>query len=118
MAYQPYFLPKRSWEKMMNTLGDHFGTDASLDPQDQKAIQHVLMSHASKNDRISNTEGKFPLRITQTPHFLQEHREIPKKMVTQPEVKSFANCTACHTKAASGSYREREIRIPHYGRWE
>lgn len=118
MAYQPEFLPKRSWVKMMNTLENHFGTDASLDPQDQKAIQNVLMTHASKNDRISDIRGGTALRISQTPHFVREHREIPKKMVVQPEVKSFSNCTACHTKAASGSYREREIRIPNYGRWE
>ena len=49
---------------------------------------------------------------------VREHREIPKKLILQPEVKSFANCNACHTKAESGSYREREIRIPNYGRWE
>lgn len=118
MAYQPYFLPKRSWEKMMNTLENHFGTDASLDPKDHKEIQNVMVTYASTNERISDTKGGIPLRISQTPHFVREHREIPKKMVSQSEVKSFANCTACHTKAASGSYREREIRIPNYGRWE
>lgn len=118
MAYQPQFLPKRSWDKTMNTLENHFGTDASLDPSDHKTIQNYLATHASKNDRMSDMKGAVALRISETPYFVREHREVTKKMVTQPDVKSFANCNACHTQAASGSYREREIRIPNYGRWE
>jgi hypothetical protein len=62
--------------------------------------------------------GAIAIRISQTPNFVHEHREIPKKWVSQEAVKSFANCASCHTKAASGSYREREIRIPNYGSWE
>ncbi|ADR34133.1 Dihem cytochrome c [Sulfuricurvum kujiense DSM 16994] len=118
MAYQPQFLPKRSWDKTMNTLENHFGTDATLDPSDHKTIQNYLATHASKNDRTSDMKGAVALRISETPYFVREHREVTKKMVTQPEVKSFANCNACHTQASSGSYREREIRIPNYGRWE
>lgn len=118
MAYQPGFLPKRSWEKTMNTLDNHFGTDATLDPADHKTIQNYLAAHASKNDRTSDMKGAVALRISETPYFVREHHEVTKKMVTQPDVKSFANCNACHTQATNGSYREREIRIPNYGRWE
>lgn len=117
-AYQPEFLPKRSWDKTMNTLSSHFGTDATLDPADHKTIHNYLTTHASKYDRMTGMGGDIAIRISETPNFKHEHREIPKKMVTQAEVKSFANCAACHTKAASGSYREREIRIPNYGSWE
>lgn len=118
MAYQPQFLPKRSWDKTMATLGDHFGTDATLDPADQKTIQNYLATHASKNDRMTDMKGAVALRISETPYFVREHREVTKKMVMQPEVKSFANCNACHTQALNGSYREREIKIPNFGRWE
>ena len=118
MAYQPQFLPKRSWDKTMNTLDNHFGTDATLDPADHKIIQNYLATHASKNDRMADMKGTVALRISETPYFVREHREVSKKMVTQPAVKSFANCNACHTQATNGSYREREIRIPNYGRWE
>lgn len=118
MAYQAGFLPKRSWDKTMKGLDNHFGTDATMDAADTKTIQNYLMTYASKNDRITDMKGAVALRISQTPHFVKEHREISKKMITQPEVKSIANCTACHTKADAGSYREREIHIPNYGRWE
>jgi nitrate/TMAO reductase-like tetraheme cytochrome c subunit len=117
-AYQPEFLPKSSWDKTMKSLNNHFGTDATLDPAEHKTIQNYLAAHASKYDRMTGMGGEIAIRISETPNFKQEHREIPKKMVTQAEVKSFANCSACHTKSASGSYREREIRIPNYGSWE
>lgn len=117
-AYQPEFLPKRSWDKTMSSLNNHFGTDATLDPADHKIIQNYLLTHASKNERMTGMGGEIAMRISETPNFKHEHREIPKKMVTQAEVKSFSNCASCHTKAASGSYREREIRIPNYGSWE
>ena len=118
MAYQPQFLPKRSWDKMMNTLDGHFGADASLDGNDFKTIQNYLLTHASKNDNITDTKGSLTLRISETSSFKREHREIKRKMVTQPAVKSFANCNACHTQATSGNYSERTIKITNYGRWE
>jgi hypothetical protein len=37
---------------------------------------------------------------------------------THAKVKSPANCLACHTKAAEGSYREREIVMPDGKKWE
>lgn len=118
MAYQPSFLPQRSWDKTMRGLDNHFGTDATMDPADHRTIQNYLMANSAKNDRMTDVRGAVAIRITQTPHFVHEHREIAQKLVTQPAVKSMANCTACHTKAGSGSYREREISIPNYGRWE
>jgi len=117
-AYQPEFLPKSSWDKTMKSLNNHFGTDATLDPADHKTLNNYLLLHASKHERMTGMGGPIAIRISETPNFKREHREIPKKMVTQAEVKSFSNCTACHTKAASGSYREREIRIPNYPNWE
>ena len=34
MAYQPQFLPQRSWNKMMKNLDNHFDVDATLDAND------------------------------------------------------------------------------------
>ena len=127
MAYQPKLLPKRSWTKMMNTLENHFNVDATLDPQEQRAIAIYLTSNAgdvkqsSKHfSRMSGSvaDNKTPLRITQTPYFIKEHRKIPQRFIKQKEVKSFANCNACHTTAEKGIYSERAIKIPNYGRWK
>jgi hypothetical protein len=43
---------------------------------------------------------------------VREHDEVPPQVWQRTAIKSAANCEACHTQAASGSFREREIRIP------
>ncbi|WP_200762218.1 diheme cytochrome c [Nitrosophilus alvini] len=127
MAYQPEFLLKRSWEKMMQTLEDHFGTDASLEGEEYKKVYEYLMKNAADSKRV---RGEFkeiaksiagyetPLRISETYYFKKEHRKIPAELVTQKEVKSIANCGACHKRAQDGIYSERDIFIPNYGKWD
>ena len=34
MAFPPQFLPRRSWQKLVDTLADHFGENASLGARD------------------------------------------------------------------------------------
>jgi mono/diheme cytochrome c family protein len=126
MAYQPGLLPKASWSRVMATLQDHFGTDATLEPSDADAISAYLDTHAgnvmpaSKHmSRIAKSvSADAPMQITKARYFVKEHRRIPQRYIVQNDVKSLANCNACHTKAESGSYRERGIFIPNYGRWD
>lgn len=125
-AYQSELLPKRSWEKMMVNLADHFKSDASLDVADNKAITDYLVANSGEsasykyyikiNNSISKSET--PLRISETPYFIKEHRQIAKKLITQKEVGSIANCNACHRSADKGIYSERGIDIPNYGKWD
>lgn len=127
MAYQPEFLPKGSWKKMMRGLEDHFGVDATLAEEDEKMLSAYLQNNAADSKRVgkhyrkmaasAGTDGNL-IRISDTRYFKKEHRRIPKKLIDQNEVKSIANCNACHQKAASGNYRERGIFIPNYGPWE
>ncbi len=127
MAYQPEFLPKNAWKTMMNGLDDHFGVDATLAAQDEKILASYLQENAADSKRVgkhfkmmaasAGTDGKI-IRISDTPYFKREHRGIPQKFVDQKEVKSIANCNACHQSAAKGDYRERGIFIPNYGRWD
>lgn len=127
MAYQPEFLPKRSWDKMMNNLSNHFDSDASLNNETMTKIKTYLDENASDAKRVRGEIGEFahsisdnstPLRITEIPKFKREHREISTKMIEQKEVKSLSNCTACHTDADKGTFRERNINIPNYGKYE
>lgn len=125
MAYQPEFLPKRSWNTMMRGLDDHFGVDATLTAEDEKSLSDYLQRNAADSKRVGKhfakmaaSAGDTSLRISDTPYFKKEHRKIPQKYIDQKEVKSIANCNACHQKAASGDYRERGIFIPNYGRWD
>jgi mono/diheme cytochrome c family protein len=127
MAYQPEFLPQRSWKKMMRNLADHFKTDATLDKEESGQILAYLLRNAADSKPVYGDVGKIgkridpkttPLRISETPYFKKEHRKIPKRLIKQKKVRSIANCTACHTKAESGDYSERNIFIPNYGKWD
>ncbi len=126
MAYQPGLLPDKSWAKVMSRLDNHFGDNAELDAETYHAIyQFLFVNSADKSDyrrsrkfNRSIKPGDVPERISETPYFKQKHNEISDKLVSgNAEVKSYSNCNACHTKAEQGSFKERDIRIPGYGRW-
>ncbi|MDX2477487.1 MAG: cytochrome C, partial [Gammaproteobacteria bacterium] len=59
-----------------------------------------------------------PLRITETPYFVHEHREIPKRIIELPEVGSLSQCNACHRYAEQGSFSEDDIWIKGIGHWD
>jgi hypothetical protein len=114
MAFQPAFLPARSWTRMMAELPKHFGEDASLPADKAAAIQAYLETNAG--DRINNrTAGKFlgwvkpdgtPQRITENPYFIKEHRKISDAEWKKPEVLTKSNCAACHKGAEQGWYED------------
>ncbi len=127
-GYQPQLLPKRSWVKMMGELENHFGSDASLEETDRLSIEKYLVQNAGDMPTVSYKHFKkinrsiapdeAPQRISDTRYFIKEHRGIAQRLIEQKEVKSISNCKACHTTADKGSYSERDIFIPNYGRWE
>jgi hypothetical protein len=127
-AYQPGLLPVRSWERVMETLADHFGADATLEAADAQAITAYLKNYAADSGRAgykhyqklnrSIAPGTVVTRITRLPYFVHEHREIPQRLIDQKEVKSLSHCQTCHTTADQGVYGERGIVIPGYGRWD
>src|SRR3989338_9182518 len=110
IAYSPGLLPAESWRKVMAGLDKHFGSDASLDAQDNKEITAFLVNNAS--NRWSAPTA--PLRISEAAWFKREHdgREINPEDWKNPKVKSPANCAACHTQAERGDFSERNIKMP------
>ncbi len=126
-AYQPGFLPERSWLKIMTTLEDHFGENAELDNETQAVITRYLQESAADQSpsRFSRSVLRSirsvdtPLRISQTGFFKRKHHEIPNRMVVgNAKVRSFSNCLSCHSMAEKGSFDEDAVRIPGFGRWE
>lgn len=110
IAYAPGLLPAESWRKVMAGLDKHFGTDASLTPEENREITDFLVRNAS--NRWSALTA--PLRITESAWFKRKHdgHEIPPGVWKDARVKSAANCGACHMQAESGNFSERNIRMP------
>ena len=125
--YQPGLLPANAWNKMMVNLDKHFETDATIDTEDLQTLTKYLNDNSAeknmqykRSNRIVSSipAGQIPDSISTTPYIIKKHNELKKSMITQPEVKGLFNCMACHTTADKGSYSERDIKIPNFGRWE
>jgi hypothetical protein len=91
----------------MSTLPRHFGTDASLDAGTAAEIGRWLQAHASRAVAAVPEE-----RITRSPWFVREHREVAAAPWARPAIKSASNCAACHPRADQGDFDEHDIRIP------
>lgn len=119
VAYPPQFLPADDWRRVMAGLDKHYGDNARLDEPTRRAIEDFLVRNAGSPAKLgrSNTARQRELpRLTETPWFQREHQEVPPAEWRQ--VKTPANCAACHTQAAQGSFREREIVMPGGRHWE
>ncbi len=114
MVYPAQMLPARSWTKLMETLGDHFGEDASLAPD----VQADIVAYLKANAADAPASGKMirilkgvapedvPLRITGLPWWKRRHGEIDPTRYLKPKIKSPANCIACHRSADKGDFFE------------
>ena len=126
-AYQPGWLPARSWQKMMGALDQHFGANAELDRESSDAITQYLVAEAAdvKPNRksrkilrsIKSTDA--PQRISTLRYIVSKHDEIPARLIAgNARVGSAANCAACHTEASTGYFNEHGVNIPGHGPWE
>jgi hypothetical protein len=110
VAYPPGLLPAASWQRLMNNLPRHFGTDASLDPTTHQALSTWLAAQAGTGRR--QREAPPEDRITRSAWFVREHDEVSAATWKGPAVKRAANCAACHVQAEQGDFNEHNIRIP------
>ena len=124
LAYPASMLPARSWQKMMGNLENHFDENAELDAEMNQQISDYLVANAGDSGSRSSkmlrslSRNDTPLRISELPYFKKEHDEMPRRVLQDERIGSLSNCQNCHQKAEQGSFRERDINIPGYGRWE
>lgn len=117
MVFSAGRLTMNGWKKIMSTLDDHFGEDATIDSADAKHIEKYLVSKAfdAKNSvpsrmRIKQWKKKGlidPIRITVTPNWTRHHKSKKYKLMTV-EVKydRGSNCIICHKNGEKGVYEE------------
>lgn len=115
LAYPPRFLSADSWRRVMAGLGDHFGTDASLEPAVARGITGWLVANARRPRPGRPEPVPPPLRITEARWFTAEHDELPASRFKSPAVGSAANCAACHRTADQGNFSERNLKVPPAG---
>jgi hypothetical protein len=107
-------LPAASWKRMTGELKNHFGDDASVDAKTAARITDYLVANAADTggQRYSSKllrgvpATSAPLRITELPKWVKEHRKVPDWEWKHKDVRTRSNCTACHVDAERGYYEE------------
>ena len=110
LAFPASLLPKASWQRVMNGLDKHYGSDASFDAATQKQIDTWLQTYGGQGKRAREEPPQD--RITRSAWFERKHREVSAATFKRASIKSPANCTACHRDAAQGDFEEDRVRIP------
>jgi hypothetical protein len=118
-AHQPGLLPERSWKKIMDSPGTHFGGALSLDDRTKEKIRKYLVHNCAENSPSKRSEkmlatidsGRTPLRISEVPYIKHKHNEISPDVFKRKSVRSRGNCVACHRKAGQGIY-DQAVVIP------
>lgn len=125
MPYPAQLLPKAGWQRILGSLDDHFGEDATLTKTPVAEIEAYLLANAADSENA----GKFsnllrglktadPIRITELPYYKHKHDEIDSKrmVLNNPDVGSFSECNACHDKAKEGTFDEHTVKIPNFNK--
>ena len=110
LAYPPGLLPAASWQRIMNGLDRHYGSDASLEPAQVQEIGRWLDAHAGTYKRVREVPPED--RITRSAWFERKHRKVEPAVWKLPSVKSAAQCAACHTGAEQGRFDDDDLRLP------
>lgn len=110
MAYPPGLLSRKSWQNIMQTIANHFGTDASIDSKNRDEITTWLIKNAASQSQFN--ESGIQNRITTTAWFKSEHVKIKPEVWKRSSVRSRSNCGACHMEADGGIFHDTNVKIP------
>jgi len=119
-VFHPTLLPRRSWEKLMATQDQHFGSDLGLDAATIATVLKFMVDNAAESHlteaafKIGNSIAvdQTPLRITETPYWVKKHRDITAADWANPKVHSKSNCAACHADADAGTFEDGAMHLP------
>ncbi|MFQ5353307.1 MAG: hypothetical protein ACE5DR_00030 [Thermodesulfobacteriota bacterium] len=120
-VFQPWLLPARSWELMMEGSEDHFGEDLALEKEGAEEILAYLVANsmeyaAPRNKRARKMMRRLPaeppLSITELPYIKKKHRKIKAKVLQRDSIRTLSNCVACHRTADRGKYDDDNVKIP------
>ncbi len=110
LAYPPALLPASAWSRLMSGLGDHFGSDASVDVSDRRVIEAWLQANAAAPRRMRTDPPAG--RISRTDWFARKHRRVAAATWELASVRSAGNCAACHPGAARGDFDDDDLIVP------
>lgn len=110
--YPANFFTASSWMTLMTNLKNHFGTDASLEEDEEKNITHFLVTESQKNmNRFSKRVQKENLlEVTKTALWKKKHDSIPQEIFAKKMFRP-SHCQACHSDANAGFINPANIQF-------
>lgn len=101
----------------MSQLENHFGDDASLDEEDTNIIKKFLIENSAQNSTkeasvkfLNSIKNEDIIAMTQTVFWKKKHKNISKDIFKHKDVRSKANCKACHTDIEKGLIEDENIK--------
>jgi cytochrome b len=116
--HHPSLASAATWSGVMSRLDDHFGDNASLEPDLTANLTQYLTANAAEHwdtmaaNLLLSPSAAEPLRITATEGWRRIHREIPDDVFKRKSVGGKLNCAGCHGDADTGRFAPRAISIP------
>lgn len=101
----------------MDDLENHFGDDASLNAEDTKNILEFLVNNSAETSTMQSSQlflnsilNDDTIAMTNTKVWKKIHRDISKEIFESENIKSKANCKACHTDIEKGLIDNDQIK--------
>ena len=101
----------------MSDLENHFGDDASIDDKTNKEILAFLVKNSAETSTmeaswnfLNSINNKDIIAISKTDFWKERHKEIPKNLFKNNQIKSKANCKACHSDIEKGLVEDENIK--------
>lgn len=116
IPFPPQLLSADAWKAVMAQLDRHYGDNAEIPADTAQAITAYLVRWAGPERKVGSPPGNPP-RLTQTRYFQEEHRKIPRAIWSRSDVRSPANCGACHQQADRGIFDDETIKLPGVEKW-
>jgi mono/diheme cytochrome c family protein len=115
--HHPSLAPAGTWRKIMAGLDNHFGENATLNPELVKQLTAYLLSNSAEtwDTRPANVlraaNPDEPLRITAVKGWKRIHHEISDEVFKSKPIGGKLNCSNCHGDAETGRFAPRAIAI-------
>lgn len=101
----------------MGELENHFGDDASLNKEDTKIILDYLKTNSAQNSTrqaslmfLKSINNKDIIAMTKTKYWEKTHKKIAKKLFEHEDIRTKANCKACHLDIEKGLIENENIK--------
>lgn len=120
LAFHPTLLPARSWAALLAGQDRHFGEALGLEEAALRELAAFANAYPAESGlsepayKINKSvpAGATPLRITETPYWIEKHARVPAATWRMASVRSKANCAACHLDAEQGTFEDAAMRLP------